>query len=82
MLIKNKKKLKAGYDPKSPANYKHLLEWHNASVSKIKPVMGRIETTDSLIDQIVYKLYGLTEDEIKIIEGSISGEKNAEGSRT
>ncbi len=40
--------------------------------------MVRIESTDSLIDQIVYKLYGLTDDEIKIVEGSISGEKNAE----
>jgi uncharacterized lipoprotein YddW (UPF0748 family) len=33
---------------------------------------------DGLIDRIVYKLYGLTEDEIKIVEGSISGEKQNE----
>jgi len=26
--------------------------------------------TDHLIDQIVYKLYGLTEEEIKIVEES------------
>jgi type I restriction-modification system DNA methylase subunit len=71
VLVKNKKRLKAGYDPKNPANYKHLLEWHNASVGKLKPVMGRIEATDGLIDAIVYKLYGLTEDEIKIVEESI-----------
>lgn len=44
--------------------------------------MKRIEATDMLIDQIVYRLYGLNEDEIKIVEGSISGEKNAEGSKT
>ena len=28
-----------------------------------------LPTTEKLIDQIVYKLYGLTEDEIKIVEG-------------
>ena len=44
--------------------------------------MGRIEATDGLIDQIVYKLYGLTDDEIKIVEESTSGEKNAKSSKT
>lgn len=29
-------------------------------------------------DAIVYKLYGLTDDEIKIVEGNISGEKYTE----
>lgn len=79
ILVKNMKKLKAGYDPKSPTNYKHLLEWYNASVGKLKPLMGKIEATDKLIDQMVYKLYGLTADEIKIVEESIktTGVKNA-----
>ena len=31
-------------------------------------LVTRIEATDCLIDQIVYKLYGLTEDEIAIVE--------------
>jgi hypothetical protein len=38
--------------------------------------LKRIEATDRLIDQIVYKLYGLTPDEIKIVEESISGGKD------
>ena len=29
----------------------------------------RIKTTDSQIDQLVYELYGLTEDEIRVVEG-------------
>ncbi len=82
VLVKNKKKLKAGYDPKSPTNYKHLLEWYIASVGKLKPLMSRIEATDRLIDQIVYKLYGLTEDEIKIVEGSVSVDKTLEVSKS
>jgi hypothetical protein len=35
-------------------------------VGKFKPLMERIAATDGLIDQIVYKLYGLTEEEIGI----------------
>ena len=29
-----------------------------------------IETTDREIDQLVYELYGLSEDEIRIVEGT------------
>ncbi len=29
----------------------------------------RIDATDKQIDQLVYELYGLTEEEIKIVEG-------------
>jgi hypothetical protein len=40
------------------------------SMPKLKPLLTRIEATDRLIDQIVYRLYGLTEEEMKIIEAS------------
>ncbi len=30
---------------------------------------NEVRLTDDLIDQIVYKLYGLTEEEIAIVEG-------------
>jgi type II restriction/modification system DNA methylase subunit YeeA len=29
----------------------------------------KLHKTDYLIDQIVYRLYGLTDEEIKIVEG-------------
>ena len=29
----------------------------------------RLAATDRLIDQVVYRLYGLTEEEIRIVEG-------------
>jgi len=35
----------------------------------LKPLMAKIDATDALIDQIVYKLYGLTDEEIAIVEG-------------
>ena len=42
-----------------------------AKVPPIKTLLQRqIETTDHQIDQLVYKLYGLTKEEIKIVEGS------------
>ena len=33
------------------------------------PLLERIEKTDRLIDAVVYRLYGLTEEEIGIVEG-------------
>ncbi len=32
-------------------------------------LVARLAATDWLIDQIVYALYGLTEEEIEIVEG-------------
>ena len=45
----------------------------DASVAKLRPVLERIELTDRLIDSIVYKLYGLTEEEIAVVEGGEGG---------
>jgi len=38
------------------------------SFAKFKPLLARIEATDRLIDRIVYRLYGLTEEEIGVVE--------------
>jgi hypothetical protein len=32
-------------------------------------LLARIAATDRLIDRIVYRLYGLTEEEIAVVEG-------------
>jgi hypothetical protein len=32
-------------------------------------LVDRIAATDDLIDQVVYRLYGLTEEEIAVVEG-------------
>jgi predicted nucleic acid-binding Zn-ribbon protein len=50
-----------------------ILELHKklaaAKTAHEKTVLQReIETTDRQIDQVVYELYGLTEEEIKIVE--------------
>lgn len=48
------------------------------SLTIIDPLMTGIEATDRLIDQIVYKLYGLTEEDTAVVEGS--GEQDKHGS--
>ena len=37
--------------------------------NQIEQLEQRIEHTDKKIDQLVYQLYGLTDEEIKIVEG-------------
>jgi len=39
------------------------------STGRLKPLLDRIYETDKLIDQIVYSLYGLTDEEIMVVEG-------------
>jgi hypothetical protein len=39
------------------------------SESEKAALQNAITTTDAEIDRLVYKLYGLTEEEIKIVEG-------------
>jgi hypothetical protein len=68
VLKKNKRKLK-DYDPARREPQERLRLEFDASVGKLQPLMERITATDELIDQIVYKLYGLTEEKIAIVEG-------------
>jgi hypothetical protein len=45
-------------------------EYFNAESKKALELKNKIDATDKEIDQMVYKLYDLTEDEIKIVEGN------------
>jgi hypothetical protein len=46
-----------------------LVAVYRAHHSEYKALVERIASTDWLIDQIVYRLYGLTEDEIAVVDG-------------
>ena len=48
-----------------------LKKEFEGSLSKIDPLLKKILKTDNEINQMVYELYGLSEDEIKIIEDSL-----------
>jgi hypothetical protein len=41
--------------------------------AELAEVRARIAATDALIDQIVYRLYGLTEEEVAVVEGKEGG---------
>ncbi|MFL5626936.1 MAG: hypothetical protein ACJ788_15240 [Ktedonobacteraceae bacterium] len=42
---------------------------YEASLEKVLPLKERLARMDALIDQVVYRLYGLTEEEIAVVEG-------------
>jgi len=41
------------------------------TMSELKPIIDKSIGMDSLIDQVIYRLYGLTEDEIKLVEEKV-----------
>ena len=67
-------------DPKDKVHHdrmvnlvEQMLELHKRLVAAKTPtektmIQRQIDTTDKQIDRLVYKLYGLTEEEIKIVE--------------
>jgi type I restriction-modification system DNA methylase subunit len=46
-------------------------QYFNEYKTEINKLQQQINQTDNEIDQLVYKLYGLTEEEIKIVENSV-----------
>lgn len=68
ILKKNKNKLSVNIS--SRTFIENLEREYNASIKKLLPIKEKLKQTDWLIDQIVYKLYGLMDEEIKIVERS------------
>jgi len=67
VLRKNKKKL--AVDPARRKEGEDLKAEFEGSMGKLLPLRERIRKTDGLIDEVVYRLYGLTQEEIRIVEG-------------
>lgn len=67
LLKKNKKKLKI--DPDARKEQQTLEKEYQASLETLLPLKIQLMQCDCLIDQIVYRLYGLTEEEVAIVEG-------------
>ena len=68
VLRKNQRKL--GVDV-SRAFQERLEKEYQASLDKLLPIKQKLSATDRLIDQIVYALYGLTDEEIAVVEGRV-----------
>ena len=67
ILRKNARKL--AVDPGGRKFQEALKKEYEASLVVLLPLKARLAATDRLIDQVVYRLYGLTKDEISIVEG-------------
>jgi len=67
VLKKNRRKL--AVDPARREPGEALRSEFEGSLAKPLQLLERIRRTDELIDAVVYRLYGLTEEEIGIVEG-------------
>ena len=65
ILRKNKNRIERNLSPSFMQEVKQVYE---GSLSNLLPIKEKLRLTDGLIDQIVYRLYGLTEEEIRIVE--------------
>jgi len=70
-LKRNKKLLKR--DPSRRDSRERVKDEFETSVGKVQPLKDSLAATDNLIDQIVYRLYGLTDEEIAIVEETVGG---------
>ena len=68
VLKKNKKRLAVDPSRREPGEL--LRAEFEGSKKKLDPLMERIRRTDELIDAVVYRLYGLTDEEIGIVKGN------------
>ena len=67
ILKKNQKKLKI--DPTARKEQETLEKEYQSSLNTLLPLKKQLKQCDWLIDEIVYLLYGLTEEEKAIIQG-------------
>jgi len=65
ILRKNKRRIGRSL---TPAFMDEVRTAYEHSLSDLLPIKETLQLTDELIDQIVYRLYGLTEEEIAIVE--------------
>ena len=67
ILRKNKGRL--GVSLSDAGLVERLRNEYEESLERVLPLKERLAKTDALIDQVVYRLYGLTEGEIAVVEG-------------
>ncbi len=67
ILLKNKGRL--GVSLSDGGLVERIKTRYEESLGRVLPVKERLAKTDALIDQVVYRLYGLMEEEIGVVEG-------------
>jgi hypothetical protein len=67
VLEKNRKRCLL-YESEFKQALKELEVEYGRNKACLEPLKRQLKTTDELIDQIVYRLYKLTEEEIALVE--------------
>ena len=67
ILYKNRNKLGISLSEARPMA--KIRDEYEKSLAVLRPLKSRLAWIDNLIDQIVYRLYGLTDEEIHVVEG-------------
>ncbi len=67
ILLKNKGRL--GVSLNDAGLIERIRREYEQSLERVLLLKEQLAKTDALIDAVVYRLYGLTEEEIKIVEG-------------
>ncbi|HLX58310.1 MAG TPA: hypothetical protein VKR83_14925, partial [Ktedonobacteraceae bacterium] len=67
ILQKNRGRL--GVSLSDSALLDRIKREYEVSLERVLPLKERLAQTDRLIDAVVYRLYGLTEEEVAVVEG-------------
>lgn len=77
LVLLERNRSKIDIDVSAPEAYRatnlhrdRIVEGYERSTARLAPIRRQIQLTDALIDRIVYRLYGLTEEEIELVESS------------
>ncbi|GCE14294.1 Eco57I restriction-modification methylase domain-containing protein [Tengunoibacter tsumagoiensis] len=68
-ILLTRDNLKRMYPPPTRGTLELIKAAYSESLQVVLPLKEQLRQTDALIDQIVYRLYGLTAEEIQIVEG-------------
>ena len=66
ILRKNKRRIRRSL---TPTFMQEVRTAYEDSLAELLPIKETLRHTDGLIDQIVYRLYGLAEEEIEVVDG-------------
>jgi len=67
IMVKNRARL--GANLSQAGLRERVRERYERSIAAVLPFKEQLRRTDNLIDAVVYELYGLTEEEIRVVEG-------------
>jgi len=68
--ILRKNKNRVGVSLSDAGLVDRIRKMYEGSLQRVLPMKERLQKTDALVDAVVYRLYGLTEEEIRVVVGN------------